>query len=130
MTSFLFDILVGIFGGSIIDAFVIQFVTTRVYHFKPSYLSAYIASILALIAALILGTAGAIANIGQTTFGVSISMLAIFLLASVIYGRLLKHPTDGSIGLRKGVMVSLGHTLLTGVLLIGVMSFFYVYRQF
>ena len=129
MTSFLLNILVKSLGGSLINAFVIQFVTTRVSYFKPSYLSAYVASFLVLIAAQILAAAGAIANIDRTQFGVPISMLVIFILGSAIYGWLLKHPTDGSIGLLKGVLVSLGQMLLVGALLIGMMLFFYVYRQ-
>jgi len=128
MTGFLLNRIIKSFGGSIINAFIIQLATTKAAHFKPTYISAYIASFLVIFIGSLLGTAGAIANINHSPLGAPISIFVMFILGSALYGRLLKHPADGAIGIRKGMLVSLVQMLLAGAILFGLMLFFYIYR--
>ena len=121
--------LIANFGASFVNAFIIQFATTRIASFKPTYIHACLASILTLIAAYIIGFAGAIANLGSTSFGKPLTLLITFALGAALYGWILRHPTYGSIGIRKGALVSLAQLLLTGALLGGMMLFFYIYKQ-
>ena len=115
-----------LFGAvvTLFTALIVQFATNKVAGFKPAYRIAYLASFLGLVAAFVTAPIMAIAGIGRSGLGMTLGRLIIFLVGSALYGWLLKHPSTGSIGIRKGILVSLIQLVAVTVLVGGVMLLF------
>lgn len=106
---------------TLFTALIVQFATSKVSGFKPKYGDAYLAAFLGFVVAFVIAPIMAIAGIGRSGVGMVLGILVIFFIGSALYGWLLKHPSTGSIGIRKGMMVSLIQLVVVAVLVGGVM---------
>lgn len=113
---------------TLFTALIVQLVTNKVAGFKPAYGAAYLASFLGLVVAFVTAPILAIAGIGRSGLGMALSLLIIFLVGSALYGWLLKHPETGSIGIRKGILVSLVQLVVIIVLVGGAIFLFSLFR--
>ena len=128
MGSNIINQLLGDVVFSIFAAFIVQFATNKVAGFKPSYVSAYIASLLNLVLATLTTPLIGILVVLRSTIGMVLYIALVFFVGALIYGWMLRHPTSGPIGIRKGFFVSLIQLVVVTVLLVAVLLVFAAYK--
>ncbi|HSW62042.1 MAG TPA: hypothetical protein VLH56_01800 [Dissulfurispiraceae bacterium] len=118
--------------AALIGAMMAQLVTRIVAKFTPPYAMAYKATLLGcligIMAAVVLDVLGVI-GLAVGPSGPHITAMAIvrlvvvgFLPQAAIYGTLIKHPSQESLGLAKGCLVSLLQLLVGCLLVMGLLD--------